>query len=198
MRRSCAIRFDGGTPCVSSDACSAARRGDAEALDLDPRQQAGEQPEIAIGRLDAGEHLIEAALPDDGDRGLGKQPEDQPADRDLLRERQRGERHRDCAAGDQRERDGACESNRAAASAQAASAPVRLTAVSAASTARSSRKSTLRRSSSTACWRATDFGDRAPALSHAASVASPASVRAVFSSSKSDARPKRSRSRAYG
>ena len=84
----------------------------AETLDLDPRQQTGEQTEIAVRRFDAGEHLFKAGLPRDGKRGFGNQPEDQPTGGDQLREHQHGERDRDGAAGDEHEPDAACESNR--------------------------------------------------------------------------------------
>ena len=79
-----------------------------------------------------------------------------------------------------------------------ATAPVRLTVPSSARTARSSRKSSWPLSSSTAACRARTSSMAAPLFNHAASVSSPASVRAVLISSKSEPRPNRSRSRAYG
>ena len=66
--------------------------------------------------------------------------------------------------------------------AQAASGPVLATCASAAITARSSRKSTFGVSSATASWRARISSIAAPFPSHAASVSSPISVRAVSSS----------------
>ena len=74
-----------------------------------------------------------------------------------------------------------------AAAAHEARLPVRLTSLSAASTARSSRKSIFSRSSAAAVCRAPISGIDAGARSQSASVSSPASVLAVFKSSKTRA-----------
>ncbi len=61
-----------------------------------------------------------------------------------------------------------------------------------------SRKSNRPLSSFAAAWRARTSSGGAGASSHRARVSSPARVRAVHSNSKTEARPKRSRSRAQG